>query len=181
MKLTRLYGIAEAGVLNSPTAEPKKKKKSVFRHANGGAMSFDDDDEDEEDELGPDMDYEDPSPEEPEEPEDDDGPGPEAKDDDEPEREVPFTSHPAKPSPALQGGKTAGVVKADKVTLDALQRALESVRTRDDDLQDWIDDVVREIGRAVRSGGELTLPKFEATPSLDTFDDDDGGGYEDED
>jgi hypothetical protein len=173
VKLVRLYNLTEAGTLNSPTAEPRKKK-SFFKHANGGAQS--DDEEDDGDELGPDMDYEDPAPQEPE----DNEPPPPAKPQKEPEKEVPFTAQPAKPSPALQGGKTAGSVVADKATLGALQRALENVRTRDDDLQDWIDDVIREISRAMKSGGELTLPKFEETPDLDSFDDDDGG-YEDED
>lgn len=176
MRLLRLYNLTEAGTLNSPTAEPRKKK-SFFKHANGGVQS-DDDDEDDEDELGPDMDYEDPV-----EPDDEpEAPRP-AKPFKEPEREkeVPFTAQSAKPSPALQGGKTAGSVKADPKTLGALQQALENVRTRDDDLQDWIDDAIREISRAIRTGGDLTLPKFEATPGLDTFDDDDGGGYEDED
>jgi hypothetical protein len=135
----------------------------------------DEDVDDDEDDLGPDMDYDDPTPEEP-----DDEPEPPPKPEKEPEKEVPFTAQPAKPSPALRGGKTVGTVIADKATLGALQRALENVRTRDDDLQDWIDDVIREISRAMRTGGELTLPKFEATPDLDSFDEDDGG-YEDED
>lgn len=158
MKLLRLYRLTEAGVQNDPIGK-KKPKKSAPPPAP----------EDDEDDLGPDMDYDDPSPMEPEEPAAAAAPEPEA------EPETPFASASAKPSPALQGGKVVGSVKADKMTLEALQTALESVRTRDDDLQDWIDDVIREIGRAIRSGSELTLPKFEATPGLDTFDDDDGG------
>lgn len=188
MTILRLFRLTEAGVPNRPTKEPKQKK-SVFKHANGGAMggssdddSWEDDDErhaaawgDDEDDLGPEMDYDDPSPDEPEA---------SASHKSEPEPEPakpasPFASKSQPPSKSLQGGKTADTVKADKETLGALQKALEAVRTRDDDLQDWIDDVIREIGRAVRSGGDLTLPKFEATPSLDDFDDD--GGSEDED
>lgn len=178
MKLAKLYNLLEAGVLNKGGAEPKKKKSSHFKHANGGAMGSADDEEDDEDELGPDADYEDPSPDEPAsaEPE----PVRPAKPFKEPEKEVPFARQSAKPSPAMQGGKTAGSISADAATLGALQKALESVRSGDDDLMDWIEDVVREISRAVKSGGQLTLPKFEATPSLDTFDDDDGGSEEED-
>jgi hypothetical protein len=95
----------------------------------------------------------------------------------EPEKAIPFTSKSEPPSKAMQGGKSAGDVKSDKATLKALSKALNSVRTSDDDLQDWIDDVIREIERAVRSGSDLSLPKFEATPDdlRDT-----GGSDEDE-
>lgn len=174
MSLLRLYSLTEAGVENDPTKDPRKKK-SFFKHANGGGMSSpQDDDEGDEEDLGPDLDYDDPSPGEP-----DDEPEPvrPAKPFKEPEREVPFAKQSAKPSPALQGGKTAGSVKADRMTLSALERALENVRTGDDDLQAWIDDLLSEIGRAIRSGGDLTLPKFVAAPD----DDVDDGGLEDED
>jgi hypothetical protein len=168
MSLSRLYKISEAGTLGGQTKEPRKKRYS-FKHANGGAVGSDD-----EDDLGPDLDYDDPSP--PELPQKTAVP---ATPPPEPERPTPFASKSAAPSKALQGGKTANSVKADVKTLEALQNALESVRTKDEDLQDWIDDVIREIGRAVRSGGDLTLPKFEATPDLDDFNDD--AGSEDED
>lgn len=148
-------------------------------------LDADDDSEGDDDDLGPDMDYEDPSPGDgsdyidmnPLGDDEEDNPyrHPAARAKDtkksEPEKSSPFTSKSAPPSKALQGGKTAGSLKADPKTLDALQRALEAVRTRDDDLQDWVDDAIREIGRALRSGGELTLPKFEATPR-DLEDDD---------
>lgn len=171
MKLVRLYNLHEAGIQNQPTSK-KKPKSSPFKHANGGAMGSSDDDEEE---LDPEMDHEDPA----HEPDDEPEPVRPAKQFKEPEKEVPFSAQSAKPSAALQGGKSAGSVKADPKTLGALQKALESVRSGDDDLMDWIDDVVREISRAIKSGSELTLPKFEATPGLDTFDDD--GGSEDED
>lgn len=175
MKLLRLYRLNEAGTLNKPTREPKKKK-----HAPDAAPVEPTPEED------PAYGYDEdgrktyggwPDPSVP--PDDgDDEPMPAAAPEPEAEPETPFASAPAKPSPALQGGKAGATVKADKMTLEALQTALEAVRTRDDDLQDWIDDVIREIGRAIRSGAELTLPKFEATPGLDDFDEDDGGGDE---
>lgn len=188
MSLRHLYGLNEAGVQNQPTKEPKKKK-SVFKHANGGAMgssrdddeswedederhalSYGDDEAPDDDELGPDMDYEDPA----EEPPARIDRSAIAKAEPESPKPAPFASKSAAPSDALKGGKTAGNVSADRETLEALQAALESVRTRDEDLQDWVDDCIREIGRAIRSGSQLTLPKFEATPDLDDFDDDAG-------
>lgn len=174
MKLVNLFSLREAGLPNAPTKEPKKKK-STFKHANGGAMGSTDDDEEEDDlDLGPDMDYEDPA----EDPPAKIDRSAIAKPEPEKPKAIPFSSKSEPPSKALQGGKTAGSINADGETLGALSRALQSVRTQDDDLQDWIDDVLREIGRAVKSGSQLTLPKFEATPSLDDFDDD---GSEDED
>jgi hypothetical protein len=175
VSLLKLYNLFEAGVAHGPVGKKKPKKAHDDGHTASGLPADDDGFEGDEDDLGPDMDYEDPAPADPEE-----EPAVASEPEKEREPESPFTSHSERPSPALQGGKTAGSVKADKMTLNALQKALEAVRTRDDDLQDWIDDTIREIGRAIRTGSELTLPKFEATPGLDTFDDDDGG-YEDED
>lgn len=196
MKLLSLYKLSEAGVSNSPTKDPRKKRHPQM----AGDVTFPDgkdaDDfdfpgdfgpnngwedgegeDDDGDDLGPDVDYDDPTPDERD---DDDSHKPRAaKPFKEPEKVTPMFGKSAKPSPALQGGKSAGNVKADAKTLGALQKSLESVRTGDEDLQDWIDDVIREIGRAVKSGTDLTLPKFEATPNLDDFDDD--GGSEDED
>lgn len=168
-QLSRLYRINEAGTLNAPTSKTK--------HANGGAMRSDDDEEEEEDDLGPDMDYEDPSPPEPAKASTSSRSAPKAT----PEVPTsPFASKSQPPSKALQGGKTDGTVKADKRTMQALIKALDSVRTADEDLQDWIDDVVREAERVVRSGGDLALPKFEATPGLDDFDDDTGADDEED-
>lgn len=174
MKLLRLYKLHEAGQLNKPTREPKKKHQD--QPAPEPDVAKDDPayghDEDGNQTYGG---WPDPSVP----PDDGDEPTP-AEPTPEAEPETPFASTSAKPSAALQGGKAGAAVKADKLTLEALQTALESVRTRDDDLQDWIDDVIREIGRAIRSGADLTLPKFEATPGLDDFDEDDGGGSDED-
>lgn len=168
--MRQLIRLFEAGLQNAPTGKVKSKWKKFASH--------DDDDEEVGDTgrtksgktvpyyLPNDLDDVEsepsaPPPEKPREP------------------EAPIFGKSAKPSPALQGGKTSGTVKADSKTLEALMKALESVRTSDDDLMDWVDDVVREIRRAVRTGGELTLPKFEATPDLDDFDEDDGAEDED--
>lgn len=169
--LTQLFRLTEAGVQHEPTGKLRKKWKSF---ASGGHVEPEEDDtgaygrdEDGNRTYGGWLDPRVPP---------DDGDEPEAEP--EPEKDTPFASKPAAPSKALQGGKAAGTIKADRMTLDALERALESVRTGDDDLQEWIDDLLSEIGRAIRSGGELTLPKFEATPS-DLEDDE--AGSEDED
>ena len=159
MKPSRLIRLFEAGLQNAPTGKSKSKWRK-FASA--------------------------------EEPDDGDGHDPAELPDDEPEPvrppppmpkarepETPMFGKSAKPSPALRGGKTAGGVKADKGTLEALMKALELVRSSDDDLMDWVDDVVREIRNAVRNGGELSLPKFEATPDLSDFDEDDGAEEED--
>lgn len=160
MSLVRLYRIVEAGVENEPTGKLRKKWRS-FKHANGGAMSHSDDSEDGYEPVDRDEEEHDAPPER-----------------DEPERDdTPFASHSAKPSPAMQGGKTAGSLKADRETLSALERALENVRTGDDDLQEWIDDLLREIGRAIMKGGDVTLPKFVAASD----DEGDEYGSEDED
>ena len=157
---SRLLRLFEAGLQNAPTGKVKSKWRKFASAEEPG-----DDDEYDPAEL-PD---EEPEPE-PERPA---PPPPKPR-----EPETPMFGKSAKPSPALQGGKTAGGVKADPATLEALMRALEKVRSGDDDLMDWVDDVVREIRRVVRTGGELTLPKFEATPS-DLEDDE--AGSEDED
>lgn len=68
----------------------------------------------------------------------------------------------------------------DPATLEALLTALQAVRTRDDDLAEWVDDVVRAIGQGLKTKGDVSIPKYEATPSLDSFDDD-AGGSDDED
>ena len=163
MSLSRLYRLTEAGVQNEPTGRLRKKWKSFAHPASDepDEPAYDVDPEPEPDELGGDFDgdFDEPEPE--------------------PEKDTPFASKPAAPSKALQSGQSAGTMRADKLTLSTLERALESVRTGDDDLQDWIDNLLSEIGRAIRKGGgEVTLPKFEATPS-DLEDDE--AGSEDED
>lgn len=195
MSLLKLYSLIEAGVLHKhgeqpKPRKPKKKSAEPFPHAAGmslgslaaahqhAAAPEDDDEgefssEDDEDDLGPDMDYEDPSPED-EPPSRHPDPVRPPKPFKEPEREVPVFGKSAKPSKALQGGKTAGSLKVDRRTLEALEQALENVRTSDDDLQSWIDDTLSEIGRAIRNGSELTLPKFEAASDDDVGDDDSG-------
>jgi hypothetical protein len=209
MKLTSLFTIFEAGVINRKAEVPGKKRrgfkagggdrshiankpsperdnalhKMFGKHADDSPLFFggkqqgsaDDIEDDDFDELGPDMDYDDPSEPEPVEPKHQAPAVPEK----EPEKPATFASKSEPPSKALQGGKTGGSVKSDPATLKALSKALNAVRTGDDDLQDWIDDVVREIERAIKSGSDLSLPKFEATPNLDDFDDD-GGSDEDE-
>jgi hypothetical protein len=171
VKLLRLYNISEAGVSNRRADVPGAKKRRPFRHANGGGMTSADDDDDE---LGPEADYDDPSPpDEPSRPE----PARPAKPFKEPERQQPFAGQSAKPSPAMQGGKTAGTLSADRETLGALERALEHIRTGDDDLQSWVDDLLSEIGRALRSGGDVKLPKFVAASDSEDGDED----QEDED
>jgi len=173
----------EAGVFNSPLKIKKSKKKKKEPQPEPADDREDDDlgpgddsdddagdrDDDDDDELGPDMDYDDPTgddqPHDEDEPEEDDEP-----DHDEPA--TPFASKPVPPSPALRSGQTGIHLSGDRVTLEALQSALEAVRTRDTDLADWADDCVGEIARSLRRGSsEVILPKFEETPSLDDFDD----------
>ncbi len=196
MSLLRLYSLFEAGTPNTAharaagSAAAKKKKRrppslagSVQRpdwhypeldgevgddDDSGGTFS---DPEDDDTDLGPDMDYDDPS-----EPESD---GEDQADDEPAKPTTAFASKPAPPSKALQGGQAGVTVKADKATLKALARAFDAVRTKDADLQDWVDDCIREIERAGKSSdGSVTLPKFEATPDLDD-DFNDGGSEED--
>lgn len=179
MTLLRLYRLSEAGIPHAPMGGGKKKRPP----SGAGSVLFpsvkDDEDEiepdeEDDDDLGADMDYDDPSP-----PEQDDVADEPTKDEPEEKSASPFASKPAPPSKALQGGQAGVGVKADKATMKALAQAFEAVRTKDDDLQDWIDDCIREIGRAIKSGADtVTLPKFEATPDLDNFDDD-GGSEED--
>lgn len=166
--MSRLLRLFEAGLQNAPTGKVRSRWRK-FASKNSDDEWTDDDERqaaawgDDEDDL-------------PDEPEPVRPPPPMPKPK---EPETPLFGKSAKPSAALQGGKTAGTVKADTATLEALMKALEHVRTNDDDLMDWVDDVVREIRRAVRTGGELTLPKFEATPDLDDFDEDEGAEDED--
>lgn len=192
MRLLELYKILEAGIANEPTS---KRRKRTFGHKigtinpygikNGEPAGPPDDDEDDgefsdEDDLGPDMDYDDPSPperDEPDLPSRRPDPVRPPKPFKEPEKATPMFGKSAKPSKALQGGKSAGSLKIDVRTLEALEQALENVRTGDDDLQSWIDDTLSEIGRAIRSGGELSLPKFVAASDDDV--DDGGSGDED--
>lgn len=188
MSLLRLYSLSEAGVLNKPGKSKTKRPPSIagnvvhppwdepeLQDVDADVDLFgstDDDSSDNDDtDLGPDMDYDDPS-----EPESDG----EDQAADEPEKpSSTFASKPAPPSKALQGGKAGVTVKADKATLKALARAFDAVRTKDADLQDWVDDCIREIERAGKSSdGSVTLPKFEATPDLDD-DFNDGGSEED--
>ncbi len=174
LSLLRLYNLREAGVPNSPTKEPRKRRPpSVAGNVTFPDEPPSDDEEGGDDDVGPEMDYDDPSPPE----------APAAKAAVAPERPAPsvapFAGQSAKPSKALQGGQPGINVSADKATLKALAKALNAVKTNDDDLADWVDDCIREIERSARSGdGTVTLPKFEATPDLDSFDDD--GGSEDE-
>lgn len=180
MNLRRLYRLTEAGVENDPAGKTvinrrkvglPPRRKRTFGHEIGTINPFGIDGS-EVDDLGPDVDYDDPSP-----PEQDVKPAKPFKEPEKKDKEQPFTSTSAKPSAQLQGGKSAGSIKADAKTLDALERALENVRTGDDDLQSWIDDLLSEIGRAARHGGDVTLPKFVAASDDDVEDD----GSEDED
>lgn len=133
---------------------------------NDDSDSEDDGEDDDEDELGPDLDYDDPTPDDGGDSDDDSG----SNDDDEPEEKNTFASKSAPPSKALQGGKGGLSVKADKATLSALSKAFSLIDTRDDDMNDWIDDCLREISKSISSGSDtLTLPKFEATPGLGDF------------
>jgi len=200
MKLVRLFTIFEAPDLNRQAEVPAKKRRgfkssdkykdakhqtpdqakafddklSQFLAPKKSLDDFPDDDEDDFDDVGDEPAWNDDA-------ETDKGFGDEpaapAAPEKEPDKAIPFASKSEPPSKAMHGGKTAGNVKGDKDTLKALSKALNAVRTSDDDLQDWIDDVIREIERAVRSGSDLSLPKFEATPDdlRDT-----GGSDEDE-
>lgn len=83
---------------------------------------------------------------------------------------------------AGDGDKSAGGpglrVSGDPNTLEILNQALEllSKHGADDDAE-WADDALRAMSGA--KDGNVTLPRFEATPSLDSFDDDAGGSDED--
>lgn len=199
MKLVSLFTIFEAGETNRQAEVPGKKRRGFGKKTSSvqnpelgkgfwtgdpkdndlpKKMSLADFPDDDDDEFGDDLgddDFQDPI-DEPDEPRHSASVTPEK----EPEKPIPFASKSAPPSKAMQGGKSAGSVKADPATLKALIRALNAVRTNDDDLQDWIDDVIREIERANKSGSDLSLPKFEATPDLADFDDDSGSDEDEE-
>lgn len=200
MRLLGLYTLFEAGIAHptnglrkkkffkpsnryagKASQDPERMERDLFMQGPVHDPDFEDGDFSDEDDLGPDMDYDDPSPPEKDEPDlptrrgDPVRPPKPFK---EPTGSAPIFGKPTKPSKALQGGKTAGTLKVDRLTLGKLEQALENVRTGDEDLQSWIDDVLSEIGRAIRSGGELTLPKFVAASDDDVGDD--GSGDEDE-
>lgn len=189
MSLLRLYSLSEAGIPRLGTAKKQKKHPKLAGSVTlPPGQDLDDVDTDgpfgnqfgppdldsseEDDDLGPDVDYDDPV--EPDSDGDDVPAEPEVK------PAAAFTSKSAAPSKAMQGGKAGVNVNADKATLKAFAKAFDAVRTKDEDLQDWVDDCIREIERAAKSNdSSLTLPKFEATPDLDNdFND---GGSEDED
>jgi hypothetical protein len=138
-----------AGELGDETGFAPDDREDNNRPYDGPVRDDDEDDGD----LGPDADYEDPV--EPESDGDEVAPEPEKK------PTGSFASKSAPPSAALRGGKPGLEVKADKETIKALLKALNAVRTRDDDLNSWIDDCIREIERS--KDGSVTLPKFESS------------------
>ena len=89
-----------------------------------------------------------------------------------------------RPSPQHGQKKSAdrpGIdMSGDSVTGEALMRALQAVRSKDDDLMDWVDECISALRIATRDPVlHAKLPRFEDTPSLDSFNDDDGGSDED--
>lgn len=116
----------------------------------------------------------------------DDGGG-EEPEPEEPEEE-PMGKFASAPQPPRRKSEeeTAGLrLSGDPATLASLRDALEQLANSprvDEDLANWLDECVRAIDQAGRrQEPNVTLPKFEATPDLDDFDDDEGGEPEQED
>ncbi len=99
---------------------------------------------------------------------------------DEPEEPAPTKFASASQPPKQRSEEeTVGLrISGDRATLAALRDALEEYSgsgRADEDVIDWLDDCVRAIDMAHRRNSDtVTLPKFEATPDLDSFDDDQG-------
>lgn len=84
--------------------------------------------------------------------------------------------------PKTEAAESGGGLRitGDKASMEALVRVMQCAESEgDQDLADWADDSIRAL-RAGAAGGNVTLPAFRATPSLDSFDDDQGPGPEGE-
>lgn len=82
---------------------------------------------------------------------------------------------------AQQGLRITGSQRALEALEQALNVASGAPPTTDwsVDEAEWAGKACMTIGKAVSAGnGSVTLPEFEATPDLDSFDDDDGIGID---
>lgn len=151
--LWEIFNVVEAGVGNEPVSGSRKRSRPAFGAKLAGNVTF-------------------PPSEEPDDPEDAE------EHEDDLRRDTPFAS---KSQPPTIKPSTGGLrVTGDAATLEALQSVFESLRTSDQDLEDWASDCETAIRQSLRKGdGNVTLPKFEAAPDLDDFDDD-GGSEEEE-
>lgn len=88
----------------------------------------------------------------------------------------------APPAPKSAGGSTQGLrVSGDKATLGALQDALQEASSSiqdNEDLSQWCEQAYKAVAMGMRrdSGGSVTLPAYQETPDLGSFNDDDGMG-----
>lgn len=174
----------EAGVPNKPTKKPKDGEE-LPEFGTSGDQPVEDDAEEDAPEHDDSLEHGYPAAEEGEpdwvgneaEPEGD--PSAQAPDEEPEEEPAPKFASSSQPPKRRSEEETVGLrISGDRVTLAALRDALEeysgSGRANEDTI-DWIDDCVRAIDMANRRNSDtVTLPKFEATPDLDSFDDDAG-------
>lgn len=84
--------------------------------------------------------------------------------------------------PKAAGGSTSGLrVSGDKATLGALQDALQEASAAiqgNEDLSQWCEQAYKAVAMGMRrdSGGTVTLPAYQETPDIGSFNDDDGTG-----
>jgi len=73
-------------------------------------------------------------------------------------------------------------ISGDVGTLRVLAEIIdEATGEAADEYAEWINRATIALSQAIRSGsGSVTLPAYEAAPSLDSFDDDAGPGPDDE-
>lgn len=78
-----------------------------------------------------------------------------------------------------EGQASSGLrVTGDKATMGALQDALQeaaSLLRDNEDLADWCEKSFKAIAAGIRKGDTVTLPAFQETPDVASFNDDDAG------
>jgi hypothetical protein len=92
------------------------------------------------------------------------------------------------PDEAAETESNSGLrITGDRATLSALEDVLEmaSRSHSNEDIAEWAESATDAIsqataGRANSGNGNVTLPAFKATPSVDSFNDDQGPGPDDE-
>jgi hypothetical protein len=179
--------INEAGQMNKPTNKKPKDGEELPEFGTSGDQPVDDAEDspgagedmsqDERDDIYGDSDAEPDWVGNESEPEEDQSV--QGTDDEEPAQAQTKFASASQPPKRKSEEETVGLrISGDRATLAALRDALEEYSGSGravEDVADWIDDCVRAIDMANRRNSDtVTLPKFEATPDLDSFDDDAG-------
>lgn len=98
--------------------------------------------------------------------------------------EMPAINGSAAPKAEAGAGAAQGLrVTGDKATLGALQEALQEAGAAlndNPDLAEWCEKAWKAVAQGARDGGSVTLPAFTETPDIDSFNDDEGPGPEEE-